>query len=275
MDQTNSAPTVASHNAALHDDVRPAWSADVVSWLLGSPSCGHRLAVLDLGAGAGLGTRTIATLGHVVTAVDTADDMLSVLRKVRKGLPHRVAERIPLGNWSVDAITCLQAWHWVDPARAMAECDRVLRPNGMVGLAGHTWDRASEWLKALAANMEPGGTPLTKPEAYLQSLADGAPLNEGFSPSTTNCRSTNCNLPAHGLSSRGDPTNARSWRKSVAWVNKQRHLTQALLDFLTSRPPSACNGRAELSWRRLRLFTAMEGLEDQCSGKSRYADPAW
>ncbi|WP_426996846.1 class I SAM-dependent methyltransferase [Pseudarthrobacter sp. N5] len=153
----------------------------LVSWLLGSPSRGHRLAVLDLGAGTGLGTRTIATLGHVVTAVDTVDDMLSVLRKVRKELPHRVAgrittatgsaERIPLRNRSVDAISCLQAWHWVDPARAMAECDRVLRPNGMVGLAWHTWDRTSEWVKALAAIIEPGETPADRTRSVPAEFA--------------------------------------------------------------------------------------------------------
>lgn len=169
MDQTSSAPAVVGHNAARHDDVRPAWSGDLVSWLLGSPAPKHRLAVLDLGAGTGLGTRTIAALGHEVTAVDTADDMLSVLIKASQKLPPEVAgsiatatgsaERIPLKDRSVDAITCLQAWHWVDPVKAMTECDRVLKPNGMVGLAWHTWDRTSEWVKALADIVEPDGAP--------------------------------------------------------------------------------------------------------------------
>ncbi|WP_104086464.1 class I SAM-dependent methyltransferase [Arthrobacter sp. GMC3] len=157
------------HSAVLHDDVRPVWSAEVISWLLGSPLPDHLLAVLDLGAGTGLGTRTIAALGHSVTAVDTAEDMLSVLRMANEGLPPGAAARIetargsaeciPLGNQSVEAITCLQAWHWVDAVRATAECDRVLTPNGMMGLAWHTWDRTSEWVKALAAIVEPDGIP--------------------------------------------------------------------------------------------------------------------
>ncbi|WP_306669406.1 MULTISPECIES: class I SAM-dependent methyltransferase [unclassified Arthrobacter] len=169
MDLTSSAATVGRPKAALHDDVRPGWSADTISWLLGSPSPGHRLAVLDLGAGTGLGTRTIATLGHDVTAVDTAVDMLSVLQSVREELPHPVARRIttatgsaediPLENQSVDAITCLQAWHWVNPVRAIAECDRVLIAGGVVGLAWHTWDRSSNWVKALTAIVEPDGVP--------------------------------------------------------------------------------------------------------------------
>ncbi|ALV47894.1 hypothetical protein MB46_19690 (plasmid) [Arthrobacter alpinus] len=169
MHQFHSATTALSHSAVLHDDVRPTWSAEAVTWLLGSPLSGQRLAVLDLGAGTGLGTRTIATLGHTVTAVDTSADMLSVLRKSCEQLPPGVssritttrgsAERIPLGDQSVDAILCLQAWHWVEPEQATNECDRVLKPNGMVGLAWHTWDRTSSWVQALATIVEPDGPP--------------------------------------------------------------------------------------------------------------------
>ena len=167
MNQIQSASTGSSHHAVLHDAVRPAWSKEVVSWLLGSPGPGHRLAVLDLGAGTGLGTRTIASLGHTVTAVDTANDMLSVLRQGCGGLPAGVADRIrtargsaehlPLENQSVDAVVCLQAWHWVDPERAIAECGRVLTRTGMMGLAWHTWDRTSDWVKELAEIVEPDG----------------------------------------------------------------------------------------------------------------------
>lgn len=181
MNQFHSAPTVSSKSAVLHDGVRPVWSAEVISWLLGSPVPGHRLTVLDLGAGTGLGTRTIAALGHAVTAVDTAKDMLSVLRKVSEELPTGIAdrittasgsaERIPLGNESVDAIVCLQAWHWVDPDRATSECDRVLRKNGMMGLAWHTWDRTSELVKVLAAIVEPDGKPADQTRGVPEEFA--------------------------------------------------------------------------------------------------------
>lgn len=169
MNQFHSATTASSHSAELHDDVRPTWSKEVISWLLGSPLTGQRLAVLDLGAGTGLGTRTIATLGHTVTAVDTSADMLAVLRKSCEELPPGVANRItttrgsaernPLGDQSVDAIVCLQAWHWVEAEQATNECDRVLTHNGMMGMAWHTWDRTSSWVQALAAIVEPDGTP--------------------------------------------------------------------------------------------------------------------
>ena len=196
MDQTRGAPAMAARNAVLHDAVRPAWSADVVSWLLGSPARGHLLEVLDLGAGTGLGTRTIATLGHAVTAVDTDNDMLSVLRKMLEELPPGIAgriaavtgsaERIPLQSQSVDAIVSLQAWHWVDPARAMAECDRVLRPNGIMGLAWHTWDRTSEWVQALAAIVEPDGSPADQTRSVPAEFAGRGAFERKDFPFTYN-----------------------------------------------------------------------------------------
>ncbi|WP_082357798.1 class I SAM-dependent methyltransferase [Arthrobacter alpinus] len=95
--------------------------------------------------------------------------MLSVLRKSSEELPSGVAnritatrgsaERISVDDQSVDAIICLQAWHWVDPEQAINECDRVLKQNGMMGRAWHTWDRTSDWVQALAAIIEPDGTP--------------------------------------------------------------------------------------------------------------------
>lgn len=171
----------SSYRAMLHDGVRPGWSAEAVSWLLGSPPDGQRLTVLDLGAGTGLGTRAIAALGHDVMAVDTSADMLSLLSKSREDLPrdvadritalHGSAERVPLGDNSVDSIVCLQAWHWVEPEQAVAECNRVLRPYGMLGMAWHTWDRTSEWVQELAEIVEPDGTAadqtLSVPEEFV------------------------------------------------------------------------------------------------------------
>ncbi|POH73179.1 hypothetical protein CVS27_11690 [Arthrobacter glacialis] len=116
MNQFHSATTASSHSAVLHDDVRPTWSAEVVSWLLGSPLSGQRLAVLDLGAGTGLGTRAIATLGHTVTAVDTSADMLSVLRKSCEEPPPEsliasrlLADRQNASPWAIRASTPLFA----------------------------------------------------------------------------------------------------------------------------------------------------------------------
>jgi SAM-dependent methyltransferase len=48
------------------------------------------------------------------------------------------AEELPLGDRSIDAIVCGQAFHWFDGPTALAEFHRVLRPGGRLGLI---WNR--------------------------------------------------------------------------------------------------------------------------------------
>lgn len=193
VNQSQNTPAVPGRSPSLHDAVRPLWQADVLSWLLGTPAPGKRpetgdhqapgrqLAVVDLGAGTGLGTRAMAALGHRVTAVDTDPGMLAVLDAARTELPSDIAGRIttavgaaehlPLAEKSADAIVCLQAWHWVDPGPAIAECDRVLKHGGTLGVAWHTWDRSSAWVQALAALVEPDGAPADQTRSVPQEFA--------------------------------------------------------------------------------------------------------
>ena len=146
--------------AAAYDAVRPPWPAETMSWLLGSPEDGRSLDVLDLGAGTGLGTRTIGSLGHRVIGLDTSAEMLRTLEESTSRLPESTrrristcvagAEAVPLPDGSLDAVTCLQAWHWFDREQAVAECARLVRTGGRVGLAWQTWDASVPWLRELA-----------------------------------------------------------------------------------------------------------------------------
>lgn len=139
--------------AADYDRVRPEWPAATLTWLLGDPT--RALDVLDLGAGTGKGTRTLADLGHRVTAVEPSEGMLAVLRD---GLGERDvrpvlgdAENLPLDDDSIDGAVCLQAWHWVDAERGGPQVARVLRPGGWFGLAWHQLDTSQDWTRELYA----------------------------------------------------------------------------------------------------------------------------
>lgn len=168
--------------AAAYDAVRPPWPEATVAWLLGEPAGPVR--VLDLGAGTGLGTRTVAALGHEVTAVDPSAEMLAALEEA--DLPREAAARIStrLGaaeevadpDGSYDAVLAFQAWHWFDADRAATECARVLRPGGTLGLAWHCWSDRVPWLRELG---EVVGTPEMVWDAASRR-ASGVPELAGF-----------------------------------------------------------------------------------------------
>ncbi len=107
--------------------------------------------VLDLGPGTGKLTTRLVERGLDGVAVDPIPDMLEVLRA---SLPDTLAmegtaEEIPLEDNSVDAGLVAQAWHWVDPERAIPEVARVLRPGGRLGLVWNTRDERLGWVREL------------------------------------------------------------------------------------------------------------------------------
>ncbi len=92
--------------------------------------------VLDLACGTGIVTARLAAAGCVVTGVDVSEGMLAYARSVT---PHATflaaaAEQLPFASHSFDAVTCAQAFHWFDQARAIEELRRVVRPGGTIAV---------------------------------------------------------------------------------------------------------------------------------------------
>jgi SAM-dependent methyltransferase len=93
-------------------------------------------AVLDLGAGTGKLTRVLAERYRDVTAVEPLANMRAMLERVVPGvtaLPGS-AERIPLGDESVEGVFAAQAFHWFDKPVALPEIARVLRSGGVFAI---------------------------------------------------------------------------------------------------------------------------------------------
>ena len=133
--------------AGRYERGRPSYPAAAMDWLL--PAGARR--ILDLGAGTGKLTRALLHRGLEVTAVDPSAGMLAELRRVLPGVPALTgsAEAIPLPDHSVDAVVVGQAWHWVDPDRAVPEVARVLTPGGRLGLIWNVRDGRVDWVRRI------------------------------------------------------------------------------------------------------------------------------
>src|SRR5262245_5416446 len=96
------------------------------------------LTVGDLGCGTGQVSELVAPHVARVVAVDGSTDMVQAARKRLKGL-HQVdvrrgdMEALPIDDGQLDvAIVALVLHHVPEPARALAEMHRVLKPGGRV-----------------------------------------------------------------------------------------------------------------------------------------------
>jgi SAM-dependent methyltransferase len=142
--------------ADLYDRIRPSYPADAVRWLFGD----EPRRVVDLGAGTGIFSRLLASLGHEVIAVEPDDGMRAKLAATSPGVAALAgsAESIPCPDESVDAVVAAQAYHWFDHDAAHAEIARVLRMGGVFGPIWNVRDESVEWVVDLSrhASLEDG-----------------------------------------------------------------------------------------------------------------------
>jgi SAM-dependent methyltransferase len=128
------------HRAAEeYERGRPGWPPEVLD-LLPVPD---EATVLDVGAGTGKLTRVLAARYARVIALEPLSELRAILEErvpKAEALPG-VAEAIPLGEGSVDAVFTGQAFHWFANDVAVAEIARVLRPGGVLA---RLWNEAIE-----------------------------------------------------------------------------------------------------------------------------------
>ena len=135
---------------------------DFIDWLA-LPSDGHWL---DLGCGTGALTQTIAARSKpaTVTGLDPSDRFIAFARRQIQNRRVRFqsgdAQALPFPDRTFDAVVAGLVLNFIpDPARAVAEMKRVLRPGG-IG-AAYVWDHAGEmqltryfWSAAVALDPE-------------------------------------------------------------------------------------------------------------------------
>lgn len=126
------------HVASAYDAARPDYPAqlyDTLESALGQPLL--RADVADIGAGTGIATRAFAGRGAKVVAVDPGPGVLALLRSRSTSRVSPIVgdgNTLPLRDNAFDLVSYAQSWHWIDPAAAVPEAVRVLKPRGVLGL---------------------------------------------------------------------------------------------------------------------------------------------
>jgi SAM-dependent methyltransferase len=144
--------------AEAYERGRPDYPAAAVAALARELGLGPESVVLDLAAGTGKLTRSLAAHAGRVIAVEPVAEMLDLLRRQLPEVDARVgaAEAIPVEGGSVDAVFVGQAFHWFRTAEACREIARVLVPAGGLALL---WNRATwedlPWHDAFVAITRP------------------------------------------------------------------------------------------------------------------------
>ncbi len=170
-----------------------AFGAPVADALVSALATSPGDTVLDLAAGTGDVTEALARSGVRVISTDVSPVMVEAAR--RRGIPdveHRVMDMqaIDLPDASVDGVVSRYGYMLVpDPARALRETRRVLKPGGRLAFA--TWAPAKEnpWATAYGPALiergllepprpdEPGQFSLGEPE-QIERLVGGAGFDD-------------------------------------------------------------------------------------------------
>jgi len=109
----------------------------------------HKSVAMDVGCGTGQATIELAKLYDSVIGVEGSKSQLQAAAKADNvKYLEGVAEKLPAEAESIDLVAVAQAFHWFDPPKFFAECDRILRPGGCVAI----WTYAMAQIDNKAAN---------------------------------------------------------------------------------------------------------------------------
>jgi SAM-dependent methyltransferase len=158
--------------AERYERGRPDYPQAAVDTIVSELDLRAGRTVLDLGAGTGKLTRLLVPSGANVIAVEPIREMREQLTGV-VALPG-TAERIPLTDDYVDAVTVAQAFHWFDADVALREIHRVLRTGGGVALIWNARDERDPLQAALSEIFDryEGDTPRRQNRNWKTMLSD-------------------------------------------------------------------------------------------------------
>ncbi len=153
----------------LYDRVRPTYPDQLFTDLVAITGLDQGSLVLEVGCGTGQATRSLASFGCPLIAVESGHAMAELARRRLVAFGNVEIEIAAFEEWAdagrrFDVLVAAAAWHWVDPSIGWPRAHDVIRPDGWMALLGNVVVR------------QPG---------EVEVYAETADLHEHFSPGNT------------------------------------------------------------------------------------------
>src|SRR5262249_6653615 len=135
--------------ANIYDRHRPHYPDSAIDFIIREGNVQASSRLVDVGCGTGISTRQLASRGIPVVGIEPNAEMRALAQStpVSPGVPvpqfrEGRAEATALADGSADLVLSAQAFHWFQPAEALAEFHRILVPDGLVVLMWNDQDRS-------------------------------------------------------------------------------------------------------------------------------------
>lgn len=128
--------------ASVYRASRPDYPEALVDDVLGYARLKPADAILEVGCGTGQATKSFATRGFRIVAIDPGPEMLRTAREALANfanveLIEATFEAWPAGKAAFHLIIAAQSWHWVAPEVRFVKAAELLSPDGSLAVFGH------------------------------------------------------------------------------------------------------------------------------------------